>query len=80
MRKLHYHDKFIEDLRTLDKSEQERVIHSLEKIRLNPELGKPLRPPLAGFFSERVGRLRIIYEYDSENIHLRRCRERKKAY
>ena len=80
MRKLRYSERFIGDLRVLDKPEQERVLRSLEKMRRSPELGKPLRHPLAGFFAERVGRLRVIYEYDSENVYLHRCRERKRAY
>ena len=80
MRRLHYEEAFVNAFRELDKSEQQRVLASIEKIRAKPELGKPLRAPLSGLFAERVGRLRIIYSYDTSNVFLFHCRERKDGY
>jgi len=80
MRRLHYAELFVNAFRKLDKAEQARVLLALDKIREKPELGKPLRAPLSGFWAERVGRLRIIYQFDSENVCLLECRERAKGW
>jgi mRNA interferase RelE/StbE len=38
-----------------------RVRAALDRVRTNPESGKPLMRELSGWWSMRVGRLRIIY-------------------
>ena len=40
----------------------------LEKIAHNPHMGKPLRGPLKGLISYRLGKLRIIYQIIKKEI------------
>ena len=79
-RDLDYKIQFIEDMKHLDKALLGRIRRALEKIRKTPELGKPLHAPRGGLFAERVGKIRIIYFYDEQTVHLVRCRERKEGY
>jgi mRNA-degrading endonuclease RelE of RelBE toxin-antitoxin system len=64
----------------LDNSIVLRAKKAVYKIQNKPELGKPLKNELVGFFSEHFGNFRIIYHYDKENIYLVRCVKRKEAY
>ena len=80
MREVRRTEKFDEGFWSLGKELQERVVRALEKLGEKPQLGKPLRSPLAGFFSERVGAIRVIYTYDEKEVVLRECRWRKKGY
>ena len=81
MRKLVPTEKFDEELNSLDNSTKTRIVDAInDKIQKKPELGKPLRRDLAGFFSERIGKYRIIYQYDDENVYLLRCRKRLEGY
>jgi len=81
MRKLVPTEKFSEELNSLDNSIKIRIVDAINgKIQKKPELGKPLRHDLACFFSEHVGKYRIIYQYDSGNVYLLRCRKRREGY
>ena len=48
-------------VRKLDKSQKERIVNKLEKLKENPRLGKPLTASLAGYWSLRIGDYRAIY-------------------
>ncbi len=80
MRKLAPTDRFNKELNSLDKSIGVRIADSISKIQEKPELGKPLKHELAGYFSEHVGGYRIIYQYDDKFIYLQRCRKRNDGY
>ena len=81
MRKLVPTEKFGEELDSLDSAMKMRIIDAInDKIQKKPELGKPLRHDLAGFFSERVGKYRIIYQFDQNTVYLLRCRKRSNGY
>jgi len=56
------------------------MLKSITKIQEKPELGKPLKNELAGFFSERFGGYRIIYSFDDNSVYLHRCRKRSEGY
>ena len=46
----------------LDKKAQESIGRKLEKLKLNPELGKPLTGKLSGLWSLRIEKYRLIYQ------------------
>ncbi|MCK4647545.1 type II toxin-antitoxin system RelE/ParE family toxin [Candidatus Pacearchaeota archaeon] len=48
--------------RKLDKFDQQRIVKKLRLLRQNPFLGKPLIGNLAGSWSLRIGKYRIIYQ------------------
>ena len=48
-------------IRTLHPDLKRRVRLAVELLRVEPEAGKALRGELRGWYSLRVGRLRIIY-------------------
>ena len=57
--------------RQLAKSDRKlfsRVDTALERLRTEPEAGKPLQGPLAGRRSLRVGPLRIVYRHEARRI------------
>jgi len=81
MRKLVPTEKFDEELNSLDNSMKMRIVDAInDKIQKKPELGKPLKHDLAGFFSEHIGKYRIIYQYDDNSVYLLRCRKRREGY
>ena len=46
----------------LDKFDQERIGRKIEKLKVNPELGKPMIGKLAGLWSLRIGKYRALYQ------------------
>jgi len=62
-----YTDKAKEQYEALDSRLKRQVDKGLERIRQNPQLGKPLRGELKGIWSERVATFRILYKiYNNE--------------
>jgi len=51
--------KFFTKLNTFD---QKTIGKKIEKLKSNPELGKPLTGNLSGLWSLRTGKYRILYE------------------
>lgn len=49
-------------LKKLDNPIQQRIIRKLKKLKENSRLGKPLTATLAGLWSLRVDKYRIIYK------------------
>jgi mRNA interferase RelE/StbE len=54
--------------RKLDKFAQQRIVKRLRLLRENPFLGKPLIGNLAGAWSLRVGKYRVIYQIKQEEL------------
>ena len=52
----------------------------VEKIRTDPEVGKPLSYDLAGKRSLRISSFRIIYEYKDGKVILKTFDNRDKVY
>lgn len=52
--------------KSLEAEEREKVLKALEAIDEDPILGAPLVDPLRGYWSHRVGPLRIIYKIAPE--------------
>ena len=69
-------------LEKLDKKDKERMKDKLEKLRDNPELGKPLTGKLAGLWSLRTGYYRALYQirHGELLILVLRIKHRKDAY
>ncbi|OIO26165.1 hypothetical protein AUJ14_02580 [Candidatus Micrarchaeota archaeon CG1_02_55_22] len=63
-----YSDRLLQDVKKLDRRRRELVFKKIEKILLNPELGKPLHAPLHDYKSERLENLRIIYKISEESV------------
>ena len=49
-------------LRKLDKETQGKIIEKIEKLKINPRLGKPLTGSLKGLWRLRHDNYRIIYK------------------
>ncbi len=75
-----YSDRFISDLKKLDRRQKTLVFNRIEKILSNPELGKPLHAPLNGFKSERLECYRIIYKQTGTTIEFAWLQHRDEAY
>ncbi len=43
---------------------------ALEELSRDPQLGKPLKAPLEGFWSYRVGNFRVIYRIHKKQIQI----------
>ena len=54
--------------RKLDKSNQQKIIKKLRRLKENPRLGQPLLGNLSGLWKLRVDKYRIIYEIKSEEL------------
>ncbi len=75
-----YSDRFISDLKKLDRRQKILVFNRIEKIQSNPELGKPLHAPLNGFRSERLECYRIIYKYSGSTVEFAWLQHRDEVY
>lgn len=58
--------EFERDFHKLDKQLQERIKKKFEEVSQNPERYKHLHYDLSRFSRIRVGKLRIIFRYDSQ--------------
>ena len=58
----------------------ERVKKQLEKIRDNPEIGKPLRNVLKGERSVYIKPYRLVYKVEGKILYLLRFMHRKHVY
>lgn len=55
-------------IKLLDSKDKERIMKSVESLQNNPNLGKQLVGPLKGLRSLRVGRYRIIYKKEINEL------------
>ncbi len=65
-----YTDKAKEQFEALDARLRRQVDKGLERIRQNPQLGKPLRGELKGIWSERVATFRILYKIRNKEVEV----------
>ena len=65
-----YTDKAREQYEALDARLKRQVDKGLERIRQNPQLGKPLRGELRGIWSERVATFRILYKIQNKEVEV----------
>jgi mRNA interferase RelE/StbE len=65
-----YTDKAKEQYEALDARLRRQVDKGLERIRQNPQLGKPLRGELKGIWSERVATFRILYKIRNKEVEV----------
>jgi mRNA-degrading endonuclease RelE of RelBE toxin-antitoxin system len=73
-------EKFLDDVKKLDRHERELVFKRIQKILENPYSGKPLHSPLSNYRSERLDKYRIIYKIGSETVEFAWLEHRKHAY
>lgn len=52
----------------LDNSIKKQIIKGLEKLKRNPNFGKPLSGNLFGLRSLREGKFRILYKVEDEKL------------
>lgn len=72
--------RFIHRLEKLPAAVQERVRTALDEIARSPLQGKRLSGALAGEFSLRVGKYRILYAIEGNRIFAETVRHRKDVY
>lgn len=75
-----FSERFIEQLKKLDRRQKELVFKRIGKILENPQLGKPLHAPLARFLSERLENYRIIYKISGSTVEFAWLDKRKRVY
>ncbi|MFH1521375.1 MAG: type II toxin-antitoxin system RelE/ParE family toxin [archaeon] len=57
-------------LKKLDNPIKTRVINKIEKLKTQPDLGKPMTGQLAGLRSLRIGFYRAIYSIEHEKLSI----------
>jgi len=78
---IEYTDEFRKSVSKMrDEKVRERIIKLIEKIKNNPDIGKPLSYDLTGIRSLRIPPFRILYELKGEKIILRTFEHRDKVY
>ena len=70
----------LKQIQRLDPPIRERVERAMALIALDPQSGKPLRGPLRGKFSYRVGDWRIVYRVENEEVYVEAVTHRSSAY
>lgn len=75
------HPRAIKDLKSIPKSERERIKNALIKLEnsLTPTGSQKLKRTL-NQWRLRVGNYRVLYEIEKEEIVIYRIRHRKEAY
>ena len=70
---------FTKQLKKMDKSIKEEIIKKIEKLKENPEIGKPLGNVLKNCLEERVRKYRIIYNYYNYKLTLIYIHDKEKG-
>ena len=79
--RIFYTEEFKKDIKKIkDNETKERLKKIIEKLRENPEMGKPLRYRLSGLRSVKLSSFRIIYCVKKDKIILLKFGHRKKVY
>ena len=74
-------DKFDKTFRKLkDRSLKDKLIKQIEKVKFNPNFGKPLTHDLKGEKTIYVKPYRMIYKLEGDILTLLRFEHRKKVY
>ena len=66
MVKLDFHPSFKKIFSKLDNSIKEKIISQLKKIRINPEIGKPMKFDRKGSREIYIKPFRLSYGYEKE--------------
>ncbi len=66
MAKLTFNEHFKKKVDRLDSQLQRRIFFTLEKISINPYVGKPMRYARKGTREVYLGHFRLSYEYFSQ--------------
>src|SRR3989449_8377177 len=64
--RLRFAERVADDWRALSATERDAVLAALEVIDEDPIIGAPLFEPLRGYWSHRVGHVRIVYRVMAE--------------
>ncbi|MFA4907393.1 MAG: type II toxin-antitoxin system RelE/ParE family toxin [archaeon] len=75
-----YSAKALKQLGKLDRQTQTQVLKRIEKLSENPFLAKPLSNRLKNNFSERVGKIRIIFSISGNEMDIAKIGHRKSVY
>jgi len=79
--KVIYTEEFKRDVRKVkDKKIQDRIKKTVQKIKDNPDVGKPLRYNLFGLRSIQIPPFRILYEFRKDLIILHKFEHRRGVY
>jgi mRNA-degrading endonuclease RelE of RelBE toxin-antitoxin system len=68
------------DLEQLPPQIQQAVLATLDRLAIEPTLGKPLIGRLRGLWSARVGAYRVLYTVEGSLVIVRAIRHRGVAY
>ena len=68
MYSLKFEKRAADFFRKLDKNIQEKIGKKIEFLKNNPQLGKPLTGNLAGLWSLRVDKYRILYRILNDKL------------
>ncbi len=68
--KIEIDDELLKAIKKLDKGLRERFYTGIEKIDVNPEVGKPLQYDFKGCRRIRIDPFRIIYKIKEETIFI----------
>lgn len=80
MNRLRISDDVAELIRVMHPDLKKKVKTSLKTIMENPHSGKALKEELAGLWSFRVSRFRIIYKIVAKEIHIITIGPRRNIY
>lgn len=82
MYKVKFTKEAARNLKRLDKRYQKAVAKAIDKLALNPKIGKPLKGELKGLWKLRFSKYRIIYEIKVKQlvVIIFEIRHRKEVY
>lgn len=75
-----FSERFLEQVKKLDRHRKELVYKRIEKVLAHPELGKPLHAPLSDYKSERLEKYRIVYKVEGNAVVFAWLDHRKSVY
>ena len=71
---------FKKRFKSLPQKVRDRVRLALGELEIDPRLGKKLTGSLQGHYSWRVGKYRVLYTLQGNNIFAETVRHRKEVY
>ena len=82
MHKIHLSQKASRDIRKLDRRYQKAIARSFSILANNPQQGKSLVGDLKGYYSYRIGKIRVVYSLnrDQRIIEVKAIGLRKEIY
>lgn len=75
-----YSSRAAKDIKRLEPAVKNRVRSALESLVEDPRKGKPLVADLRGIWSLRVGKCRVLYKFQSDEIEIITVRFRRESY